>query len=433
MGKHSVSYQKETGNVIVKYDRYSYFSRRFFAFLLLLCLLVFVCGLYLVRNLGYNALFLVVSITFALASIIFYFRTFYVDIKNHRIEKNIIYPILDEHLDYNASKYPTVCKVLKRKLIDDPYKSHDEAVVVAFANGDYCEYPFRFISKSEETVIKELVLTQYVCTDERKILRVESRNYQASKSLNAVFESAFILFVGTLSILLMIFYSKRYGALTTICCSLIPILLFGSLFLSLKKYLPKNKRWASMVIKVLQPVFDAIYVFMRMILPTLVLTIVTIPVLLCTFLPPFLILNLINIVTGIGMTPSTVYFVSLVFGSFLIVYVPSYIRLIINKVPIIRNTEGLKFKAHVGDFVKYAYDANAVKFFFNCLYVLFIGILYIHNFQSDGPLVSESFDNVITKSFVVFLAFEGIRRTFKQVNLSASTFLKKLITAITDK
>lgn len=44
----------------------------------------------------------------------------YVDRRNRKIEESIVFPILDKKLNVLADKYPSICTVQKRKIINEP-------------------------------------------------------------------------------------------------------------------------------------------------------------------------------------------------------------------------------------------------------------------------------------------------------------------------
>lgn len=93
-----------------------------------------------------------------------------VNLKNIRLEKKIVYPIVDRLLT-NSTKISSKKYRVKRRIlvgIDDgditkgePY----EAVVVFFADGSICEYPFSFVTfeRNEVVVVRSLSLTHYIC------------------------------------------------------------------------------------------------------------------------------------------------------------------------------------------------------------------------------------------------------------------------------
>lgn len=81
----------------------------------------------------------------------------------------------------------------------------------------------------------------------------------------------------------------------------------------------------------------------------------------------------------------------------------------------------------MAELIKYVYDAGVVEFILNLTYVIFISIIYIKKCQNPGNLFSKEIDDVILNAFIVFLAFEGIRSSYKRIHLSARSFFLKII------
>lgn len=47
----------------------------------------------------------------------------YVDRRNKKIEESIVFPILDKKLNALAEKYPSICTVLKRRIVKEPVRN----------------------------------------------------------------------------------------------------------------------------------------------------------------------------------------------------------------------------------------------------------------------------------------------------------------------
>ena len=111
-----------------------------------------------------------------------------VDCINLRLEKKIVYPIVDRQLAKSVKLSSRKCRVKRRKLIriddgsmDSPY----ESVVVFFGDGSICEYPFSFMAEKCKgyVSVRTLSLTHYVCKNERSI--AEASSWLPELSLNS--------------------------------------------------------------------------------------------------------------------------------------------------------------------------------------------------------------------------------------------------------
>ena len=80
--------------------------------------------------------------------------------------------------------------------------------------------------------------------------------------------------------------------------------------------------------------------------------------------------------------------------------------------------------------MRYVYDSNLVNFLLNCAYVLLVIIICLKKYQSMGSLISPKIDDAIMNAFVVFLAFEGVKSSYKKIKLRSGAFLDKLLKII---
>lgn len=148
---------------------------------------------------------------------------------------------------------------------------------------------------------------------------------------------------------------------------------------------------------------------------------------LSAVIPPLIIVSLLNMVDGVSLDNTTKYFVVLVCSSFIVVYCPSYIKGIINRMPFVTYTEGRQYKIRLADFIRYVYDARVVEFLLNVTYVLFVCIICILRYQNSGYLFSKEIDDVILNAFVVFLSFECVISSYKRIGISAKSFFVKIL------
>lgn len=165
-------------------------------------------------------------------------------------------------------------------------------------------------------------------------------------------------------------------------------------------------------------------------MPVLAILVEVMFILAFALLPTIGILWCVRHFFDIQISASTICFVTLVIGSFLIVYCPKYIKFIIEWIPLVNHTEGNSSKQKLAEFMRYVYDANTVNFLLNCLYVVLIGVICIRKLQDMGPLINDEIDEAIANAFVVFLAFEGVKATYHSVNMKSRTFFKKLFNFI---
>lgn len=360
----------------------------------------------------------------------------YVDRRNRKIEESIVFPILDKKLNVLADKYPSICTVLKKKIINDPvektkYAPEDETVIVAYKNGDICEFPLKYrgMEDHENVMIRELLLTSYVCYDERKIAK--AKGWIPSLSLHAKLNLVSALFLAiSLAVVLPFFHyvttadgSKNFPWL------MLKVLAVSIISSAISIPLSKHQRTKRLSVIFALPM-SIVFFLLNMGMPIMAIFVDLIAVIASTALPTMAIMLFLTKVLNFEIANSTMLFVTLVISSFLTVYAPSHIKGVINLVPFVNHTEDSKEKESIADFMKYVYDSNLVNFLINCAYVLLVIIICLKKYQSMGSFISPEIDDAIMNAFVVFLAFEGVKSSYKKIKLRSGAFLDKLLKII---
>ncbi len=438
MQAYSVEYIDSRNKAIIKYKRYKYFRNKLFYAWFVAWLVLVAFSLYSVWEFGLTYILGVLFLCCIVFTPLYLVWNYYVERKNRKIEENIIFPIIDKQLATNAKKYPSVCTVIKKKLIKeieekDAYNPGDESVLVRFKNGDVCEYHFRYLREEDnlKTMVKELTLTQYLCADERKIEKIKGLLPAYSDKSSALLLLSGLLFIGLILLLpTLILISKPDGfkIFGYIVSGLLSYLILLSIILSLLDNLKGKHKKIEIILSL--PLAIA-YLFLKLTMPLMMLLLTTMWVIFFSALPFTTILMLVNGL-GLNISGATICFITLVLGSFIIVYLPTYVKWAISIIPMIRHTEGKPFNKHMAEFMRYAYDPHAVNFLLNIIYVALVIVMCIMQLQHRSYLFSKDMDEAVTNAFVVFLAFEGIKNSFKSVRLSSTTFLKKMLATIFD-
>ena len=360
----------------------------------------------------------------------------YVDRRNRKIEESIVFPILDKKLNVLADKYPSICTVLKRKIINEPvekskYEPEDETVIVAYKNGDICEFPLKYtgMEDHDNVMVRELSLTSYVCYDEKKIAKVKGwiPNLSLHAKLNLV--SAMFLVIGLAVVLPFFYYATTADGSKNFPWLMLKVLAVSIISSAISIPLSKNQRTKRLSVIFALPL-SIVFFLLNMGMPIMAIFVDLIVIIVSTALPTMAIMLFITKVLNFEIANSTMLFVTLVICSYLSVYSPSYIKGVINLVPFVNHTEGSKGKESVADFMRYVYDSNLLNFLINCAYVLLFGIVCLKKYQGMGPLINTAIDDAIMNAFVVFLAFEGVKSSYKKIKLRSGTFLDKLLRII---
>lgn len=420
-----------SGKVVVMYVRYRFFHNWVFIALTLFWLSFSLLIFSLIWNEGFITLFSTGFILILLYGFLMGAWSKIVDCINLRLEKKIVYPIVDRLLAKSLKLSSRKCRVKRRKLIriddgsmDSPY----ESVVVFFGDGSICEYPFSFMAEKCKGAVsvRTLSLTHYVCKNERSI--AEASSWLPELSLNSWLKlvTFLIIFLGGISFCIFTFMPPAIFFFILFLMVAI-VIMFIYLYPQQKSHNVKKVTWKMGLFKVMKTPISIIYLFTTLNLPFMALLIVSIVSVIAAVLPIYIVIFLINKVAPGLISKPTEYFVILVLSSFILVYCPSYIKRVICKTPFVTHTEGKRFKKRIAELIIYIYDAGSVEFLLNVAYAVFVCIICIKKFQYSEFLFSREIDEVILNAFVLFLSFEGIRSSYKRIHLSAISLFQKIL------
>lgn len=420
-----------SGKIVVMYVRYRFLHNWVFIALTLFWLSFSLLIFSLIWNEGFITLFSTGFILILLYGFLMGAWSKIVDCINLRLEKKIVYPIVDRLLAKSLKLSSRKCRVKRRKLIriddgsmDSPY----ESVVVFFGDGSICEYPFSFMAEKCKGAVsvRTLSLTHYVCKNEKSI--AEASSWLPELSLNSWLKlvTFLIIFLGGISFCIFTFMPPAIFFFILFLMVAI-VVMFIYLYPQQKSHNVKKVTWKMGLFKVMKTPISIIYLFTTLNLPFMALLIVSIVSVIAAVLPIYIVIFLINKVAPGLISKPTEYFVILVLSSFILVYCPSYIKRVICKTPFVTHTEGKRFKKRIAELIIYIYDAGSVEFLLNVAYAVFVCIICIKKFQYSEFLFSREIDEVILNAFVLFLSFEGIRSSYKRIHLSAISLFQKIL------
>lgn len=429
---YSVDEKSSSGEVVIRYVKYSFLHSWGFLAIIILWFVFNVTVLGFIWGESRDVMLGAVIVSLMLFVFLMAAWCGIVNRMNIQLEKKIVYPIVDKLLAISTSVSPKKYRVKRRKLvrIDDgdiskgePY----ESIVVFLADGSISEYPFPFVSleRNEGVIVRSLSLTHYVCNDERRIAKAKS--WFPEMSLNTWLKIISFLYLVLGFIVFYIFlilFHKGFAYL------LMGALAIVSIYVD--KYAKRNSKdlersCCRKIFNVMDIPIALFHLLVMLAMPFISVVIVAFFSVLSAVIPPLIIVSLLNMVEGVSLDNTTKYFVVLVCSSFIIVYCPSYIKDIINRMPFVTYTEGRQYKIRLADFIRYVYDARVVEFLLNVTNVLFVCIICILRYQNSGYLFSKEMDDVILNAFVVFLSFECVISSYKRIGLSAKSFLVKIL------
>lgn len=429
---YSVDEKSSSGNVVIRYVKYRFLHSWVFVGIVVFWLICSILLLGFILEQRKESLWITIPMSVFLFLVLTVAWSCIVNRMNKRLEKKIVYPIVDKSLAISTSLSPKKYRVKRRKLvrIDDgdiskgePY----ESIVVFLADGSIFEYPFPFVSleRNEGVIVRSLSLTHYVCNDERRIAM--ARSWFPEVSLNTWLKLISFLFLGLGFIVFSIFLLLSHKGFAYIFMGSLAIV---SIYVD--KYAKRDSKdleesYCRKIINVMAIPIALFHLLAMLAMPFISVVIVAFFSVLSAVTPPCIIVSLLSMIDGVTFNKTTKIFIILVASSFIIVYSPSYIRSIIYRLPFVTYTEGKKYKKRMAELIKYVYDAGVVEFILNLTYVIFVGVICIKKYQNLGFLFSNEIDDVILNAFVVFLSFEGIRSSYKRIRLSAKSFFLKIL------
>ena len=279
---------------IVKYRRYRLIHNKFFIGFTALWIAITLFCIYSIFEFGIHYVLVTIFLCLVFYFVPCWLWNGYVDRRNRKIEESIVFPILDKKLNVLADKYPSICTVSKRKIIKEPvekslYEPENETVIVAYTNGDICEFPFKYkdMEDHDNIMVRVLSLTSYVCYDERKIAKTKGwiPNLSLHAKLNLV--SAMFLAI-SLTIVLLYFY---YATTAEGNFSWQILMILGISIISSAISVPLSKHQQTKRLSVIFALpFSLVYFLLNMGIPIMAIFVDLIVIIVSTALPPMAIM-----------------------------------------------------------------------------------------------------------------------------------------------
>lgn len=429
---YTVDEKSSSGNVIIRYVKYRFLHSWVFVGIIVFW---FVCSVILfglsweqIQNLLWITILLSVFLFLALTVV----WSGIVNIMNIRLEKRIVYPIVDRLLANSINVSSRKYRVKRRKLVridngdiskGEPY----ESIVVFLSDGSICEYPFPYVTseRKDGVIVRSLSLTHYVCNNERLIAKTKS--WLPEMSLNTWLKIISFLILVLGGIVFSVFSVLSHEAFAFVFIGVLAIVaIYVEIYAKREPHEVEGNRCRK-IFNVMAFPITLLRLLLTLAMPFISVAIVAFVSVFSAVIPSIIIVYIANMINGVTFNEITEFFIVLVLSSFIIVYCPSYIRSTIYRMPFVVYTEGKKFKKRMADLIIYVYDAGVVEFLLNVTYVIFVGIICIKKYQNSGFLFSKEIDDVILNAFVVFLSFEGIRSSYKRIRLSAKSFFLKIL------
>lgn len=238
----------------------------------------------------------------------------------------------------------------------------------------------------------------------------------------------YILFSISMGILLFCLFGcflailRNHGLISLVCIVAITI------FLVLLEKLSKNDNGISSIAnKILLIIYRVFSYSFDFTYPGFIILASFMFVLLFAFSIPFVPISLLRILNVINISDVSILFISLALGSILCVYCPKiFYWMIINHSPL-KDWGEHEYQKYQINLAIYVINGKNINLLVNLAYLVYLFISGYCMVQYQTPLISYSVDYAILKAFLVFMAFSGTVRAYKDKDVSSKKLGVKML------
>lgn len=159
--------------------------------------------------------------------------------------------------------------------------------------------------------------------------------------------------------------------------------------------------------------------------PFIVIMTSVISPIVAVMVPLFLGISLVEFCSGKKLSCDTLIFILLTISQIFCVHVPSLTRWVLRNSPL-KNWGNHKYEKYREELALYITSPKSYNLIFSVLYVVFLTLSTIWQFEFHSNLFRANLDNAIIKAFLVFLAFSAMRQKTKEIDIKAKDLLPKI-------
>ena len=152
--------------------------------------------------------------------------------------------------------------------------------------------------------------------------------------------------------------------------------------------------------------------------------------LLAAFVIPYSVLLFLNIINITNLSIVSILFISISTSSILSVYCSKILKWIIRKHSPLKDWGEHKYQRFQTELAIYVINGRNINLLICLLYFIYLGISGFLMIQYNIPLIDDKVDNAILKAFLVYLAFFGIVKAYKDKDVTTNTLAKKMLTIV---
>ena len=168
------------------------------------------------------------------------------------------------------------------------------------------------------------------------------------------------------------------------------------------------------------------YLFHYFIYPTFIVMCSYICLIFFSYIPALFLINILIYIFKIKLLEEAMLFILITLSSIISVYGQKFIRWAIKKYSPLKDKGEYIFESFQEELALYVIHRSNIIFF---IYLMYLSFLFVSNFiqlQYHSYLMSPEKDNVILKSFLVFIAFSNMFVKLKEVNIESKELLIKV-------
>ena len=139
---------------------------------------------------------------------------------------------------------------------------------------------------------------------------------------------------------------------------------------------------------------------------------------------------LLKVIQVINISNETALFISVAIGSIFGVYCPKLFRWILKKHSPLKDWGEHDYQKFQINLALYLVNGKNINVIVNLLYFVYLFLTAFCEIEYHTSLINEGVDNAILKAFLVFIAFSGMLRAYKDKDISSEKLAVKMFSII---
>lgn len=182
--------------------------------------------------------------------------------------------------------------------------------------------------------------------------------------------------------------------------------------------------------RILNAVYSMLSLFMDLAYPGFILFVGLFIVIIFSIAIPLVSVLLLSYCNIISLSSATILFVSIAIASIISVYCVRLSRWILKYHSPLKDWGEHRYQKYQIDLVLYVVNGKNINFLVNFLYLVYLSLSGFCMIQYHAPLFSETVDFAILKAFLVYMAFSGMVKSYRDKSISSDVLSVKMLNVI---